>query len=342
MFITKISISIILFALFCEYTYAVPPPDFIIQAASQLVSFFTIWIILLSGIYATAIQYLKAYYREHKKLVIILWIPSIIILAWIWAYYANNYYEWVKQTEYNKSWILESQKNKQNSPISEQTQNRTPQSISWEIDTNSWISNSSWGIIIAHTTWIGTWLTDTEYTISTWELIDNDEDFFEKNKNSNIKITNHELKEIIEWNNQDYIILDTREDMEYENGHIPNSTHIRFADIKDGKWSKITKNKYIIVICWSGMRGKEVAEYLRNKNIVSQYLENWVDGWVEFGWTWQGEVKFSKIYGKNNYNLIYTTEQVKQKVKEGITLIDARSSEKYSQKHIDGSININE
>lgn len=326
MFIPKVAISIILFALFCEYTYAVPPPDFIIQAASQLVSFFTIWIILLSGIYATGIQYLKAYYREHKKLVLILWIPSIILIAWIWAYYANNYYEWIKQAEYNKSWIVESQKNKQNSPIWEQTQNTTPQSISWEINTNSWLSYSSWDTFIANVMW--------------WESINNDWIFFEKNKNSNIKITNNELKKILDWDNQDYIILDSREDMEYENGHIPNSTHIRFADIKDGKWSEITKNKYIVVICWSGMRGKEVAEYLRDKNIVSRYLENWVDGWVEFEWSWQWEVKFSKIYGKNNYTLVYTTTQVKQKSKEGVVLIDSRSSEKYASKHIDGSINI--
>lgn len=38
----KLLIGITLFTLFCEYTYAVPPPDFIIQATSQLVSFFTI------------------------------------------------------------------------------------------------------------------------------------------------------------------------------------------------------------------------------------------------------------------------------------------------------------
>ena len=215
MFIQKVTISIVLFALFCEYAYAVPPPDFIIQAASQLVSFFTIWIILLSGIYATGIQFLRAYYTEHKNLVLILWIPSILLIAWIWAYYANNYYEWIKQAEYNKSWIEESRKSKQNSPIWKQTQNTTPQSISWEINTNSWLSYSSWDTFIANVAW--------------WESINNDWIFFEKNKNSNIKITNNELKKIIEWNNQEYIILDAREDLEYENGHIPDSTHIRFA-----------------------------------------------------------------------------------------------------------------
>lgn len=339
MHLSKVISGLILFIIFCEYTYAVPPPDFIIQAASQLISFFTIWVVLLSGIYATGIQFLKAYYIEHKKPLLILWIPSIIIFAWIWAYYANNYYQWLKQAEYNQSWIKESYKNTLNSPIWEQKQHTISQSISWEIYVNSWISYSSWGSTITNMSWTELWPITTISPILTWEL-NNNWDYFEKNKYINLKITNNELKKIIEWNNKDYIILDAREDVEYENGHIPNSTHIRFADIKDGKWSEIIKNKYIVVLCWSGMRGKEVAEYLRDKNIVGRYLENWVDGWVNFGWSWQGEVKFSKIYGKNNYNLVFSTDQVRQKSKQWVILIDSRSPEKYSEKHIDWSINI--
>ena len=345
----KILTGIILFTLFCEYTYAVPPPDFIIQAASQLVSFFTIWVVLLSGIYATGIQFLKAYYIEHKKLILILWIPSIFILAGIWAYYMNIYYQWIKQAKYNQSWIEESQKNKQDSPIWEQTQKTTPQSIRWEIDTNSWVNTPTrfevTPVISEVETWtvslvspISTWLLVPIASLSWWEIHNIDTEFFEKNKNIDLKISNEEFKKSIVWNNQDYIILDAREDMEYEIGHIPNSIHVRFADIKEWKWSEITKDKYIIVVCWSGMRGKEVAEYLREKNIVSRYLENWVNGWVESKWDWQWEVKFSKIYGKINYSTIYSTEQVRSM--KWIVFIDSRSPDKYSHKHISWAINI--
>lgn len=85
--------SIGFYWIWIDDTYAVPPPDFIMQVVSQFLSFFTIGIVLLSWLYATGIQLLKWYYQQYKLYVLLIGIPVIIILAGIGAYYMNIYYQ---------------------------------------------------------------------------------------------------------------------------------------------------------------------------------------------------------------------------------------------------------
>jgi len=165
-------------------------------------------------------------------------------------------------------------------------------------------------------------------------------DFFAKNKNTSIFVTNQDFKNITDRQKNDYIVLDVRENIEYENGHFPKSLHIRFADLKAGRWIELPKDKFVYVICWSGMRGKEVAKFLRTKKIVSSYLEGGANSWVEFGGKWIGEIKFSKKYTDSKYQIVFSTDDVKKKVKEGVILVDAREPYKFNQSHIAGSINI--
>ncbi|KKR03241.1 MAG: Sulfurtransferase [Candidatus Uhrbacteria bacterium GW2011_GWF2_39_13] len=165
-------------------------------------------------------------------------------------------------------------------------------------------------------------------------------DFFAKNENSNILVTNQDFKRITDSQQSDYIVLDAREDIEYENGYFPGSIHIRFADLKAGRWIELPKEKPVYVICWSGIRGKEVAEFLRTKKIVSSYLENGANGWVEFGGKWIGEIKFGEKYTDPKYQIVFSTDDVKQKVTEGVILVDTREPYKYIQSHIAGSVNI--
>lgn len=165
-------------------------------------------------------------------------------------------------------------------------------------------------------------------------------DFFEKNENASIIITNQDFKNITDSQQDDNIVLDAREDIEYENGYFPGSLHIRFADLKAGRWIEIPKDKHIFVICWSGIRGKEVAEFLRTKKIVSSYLENGANGWVEFGGKWIGEIKFGEKYTDPKYQIVFSTDEVKKKVAEGVILVDTREPYKFNLSHIAGSVNI--
>lgn len=147
-------------------------------------------------------------------------------------------------------------------------------------------------------------------------------------------VTNEELQKIMKESNQKPFILDAREDLEFEIGHIPESTHIRFADLRVGRSKELPKNTPIYVLCWSGIRGKEVAEYLRTQGIFAKYLEKGVDSWVTFGGNWEGEIKFSHIFNKKNYQQVFSTTEVKKYIKEGVILVDSREPEKFQSKHI--------
>ncbi len=186
--------------------------------------------------------------------------------------------------------------------------------------------------------------TDSDTTISTTNKVAQSEattsSFFENNKNYPIKITNKEFNKIINNGKADYIILDAREDLEYDNGYLSNSKHIRFADLKAGKWIELPEDKYIYVICWSGIRGKEVADFLRTKNLVASYLENGANGWVEWGGDWTGNIKFSEKYESEKYKKIFTTSEVKKKVANGVVLVDSREPWKFEDSKIPGSVNI--
>lgn len=172
------------------------------------------------------------------------------------------------------------------------------------------------------------------------DAISQEYNFFGKNENASMLVTNQNFKNITDGQQSDYIVLDARENIEYENGYFPGSLHIRFADLKAGRWIELPKDKFIYVICWSGIRGKEVAEFLRTKKVVASYLETGANGWVEFGGKWTGEIKFGEKYTDSRYQIVFGTEDVKNKVKEGVILIDTREPYKFKQWHIAGSFNI--
>lgn len=171
-------------------------------------------------------------------------------------------------------------------------------------------------------------------------IISQEYSFFTDNESKSIVITNQDFKNTTDSQQNNYIVLDARENIEYENGYFPESLHIRFADLKAGRWIELPKDKYVYVICWSGIRGKEVAEFLRTKKNVASYLENGANGWVEFGGKWIGSIKFGEKYTDSRYQIVFNTNEVKNKVKEGVTLVDTREPYKFKQWHIAGSINI--
>lgn len=164
--------------------------------------------------------------------------------------------------------------------------------------------------------------------------------FYEKNKNTNIVISNKDLDKTVKSNLDNYIILDARENIEVENGYFPNSTHIRFADLKAGKWIELPSDKFVYVYCWSGIRGKEVAEFLRTKKIVASSFEEGANGWFNFEGDWIGNIKFGEKYTDKRYSIVFSTDEVKKYVSEGVSLVDARQPYKYEKSHIAGSFNI--
>lgn len=77
-----------------------------------------------------------------------------------------------------------------------------------------------------------------------------------------MNITAQEAKEIMD-NQEDYVILDTRTQEEYDEGHIPGAVLIPYDEVTEKAEDMLTdKDQLILVYCRSGRRSKLAAEDL--------------------------------------------------------------------------------
>lgn len=162
--------------------------------------------------------------------------------------------------------------------------------------------------------------------------------FFVNNQNLPLAISNEDFEALRVSSNP--FVLDAREDEEYDIGHYPDAQHTRFADLVAGQWTELPTDEVVYVFCWSGMRGQELAEFLREKGILARYFENGANSWVEWGGTWEGGIKFSSVYGDDRYTDTLSTVETHEFVDQGAVLVDARRQDAYAKSHIEGSMNI--
>jgi phage shock protein E len=67
---------------------------------------------------------------------------------------------------------------------------------------------------------------------------------------------------------EDVVVLDVREQWEYDEGHIPGVVHIPMNDIP-ANLSQIPTDKTVIVTCRSGNRSNQVTDYLRQNGFTN-------------------------------------------------------------------------
>lgn len=76
------------------------------------------------------------------------------------------------------------------------------------------------------------------------------------------QITQDEAKKILD-SGEDFIILDVREQDEFDEGHIPGAILLPYTEIESKAETLLPdKNKQILVYCRSGRRSKIAAESL--------------------------------------------------------------------------------
>ena len=76
------------------------------------------------------------------------------------------------------------------------------------------------------------------------------------------QITAEEAKKIMD-SGEEHIILDTREQDEFDEGHIPGAIQIPYTEIENEAEEMLPdKDKLILVYCRSGRRSKIAAESL--------------------------------------------------------------------------------
>lgn len=74
-------------------------------------------------------------------------------------------------------------------------------------------------------------------------------------------IKTEEVKKILDNKDENYILIDVREDYEFREGHIPGAVNIPLGNITSVDYSK---DKTLIVYCKSGNRSNKAAIKLKN------------------------------------------------------------------------------
>jgi rhodanese-related sulfurtransferase len=81
----------------------------------------------------------------------------------------------------------------------------------------------------------------------------------------------------------DVVLIDVREQSEYDAGHIPGVTLIPMADVAT-RLSEIPQDKTVIVTCRSGRRSGEITEYLRQQGYDKVHnMQGGILAWEQAG-----------------------------------------------------------
>lgn len=81
----------------------------------------------------------------------------------------------------------------------------------------------------------------------------------------------------------DVVVLDVREQWEYDEGHIPGVVHIPMNDVP-ARLSEIPTDDTVIVSCRSGNRSSQITGYLRDQGYTNVHnLDGGILGWQSAG-----------------------------------------------------------
>ena len=85
-------------------------------------------------------------------------------------------------------------------------------------------------------------------------------------------------------NRDDVVLIDVREQSEYDESHIPNITLIPLATIPDSL-DQIPTDKTVIVTCHSGNRSGQATDYLRQQGFDNVHnMEGGIIAWQDAGY----------------------------------------------------------
>ena len=83
----------------------------------------------------------------------------------------------------------------------------------------------------------------------------------------------------------DVVILDVREQSEYDAGHIPGVTLIPLNDVAN-RLNEIPKDKPVIVTCRSGNRSGQATDFLRQQGYTNVHnMTGGINAWQQAGYS---------------------------------------------------------
>ena len=80
----------------------------------------------------------------------------------------------------------------------------------------------------------------------------------------------------------DAVVLDVREDDEWEAGHIAGSTHVPLGELM-GRLDEVPGTDPLVVVCRVGARSARVAAWLRGQGRDAVNLAGGLESWVAAG-----------------------------------------------------------
>lgn len=93
-------------------------------------------------------------------------------------------------------------------------------------------------------------------------------------------ISPSEAKTKLESNNDNFIIIDVREDYEIEFTSLENTKNIRMREIPQ-RLDELPKDKEIGVLCRSGARSGQVTQFLRQQGFDAYNIHGGILAWSD-------------------------------------------------------------
>ena len=107
--------------------------------------------------------------------------------------------------------------------------------------------------------------------------------YYERMPDHIYKITEAELKELVDSNDPDIYILDIREAKDYTQGHIKGAHNIPFKQV-GASLDKLPTDKTIIVHCYTGQTAGQTVAALN----IAGFKARSLNGGMNNGWAKQG------------------------------------------------------
>ncbi|MCU0274653.1 MAG: rhodanese-like domain-containing protein, partial [Acidimicrobiales bacterium] len=80
----------------------------------------------------------------------------------------------------------------------------------------------------------------------------------------------------------DALLLDVREDDEYEAGRAPGTVHIPLGQLPE-RLDEVPRDRRVVVICRSGNRSGHATVYLRNNEVDAVNMVGGMQAWAAAG-----------------------------------------------------------
>ena len=96
------------------------------------------------------------------------------------------------------------------------------------------------------------------------------------------ELTNVDVEGARELLGSGALLLDVREDAEFELGHAPGALHIPLAEVPDHV-EELSKDRTIVAVCRSGGRSARAGQFLLEQGFNVVNLEGGMTAWAQQG-----------------------------------------------------------